>query len=234
MWTANATSTNRMEVSRSMSGDGRDLEAPPPLFHSYDVRNRRNVELAGLGIRTSADIFEEFQREYEAASVQRAPRTSRGDSAPTEVTGRADADVGVDTSAGVLGRWGVGGEEAGAEGNAGSRGTRGSLSEHFHRLDMCNQQNLARAGLRFRTSADIFQAAQRGYDEAWVERSARRAETRRVTGGSSGEVVINVVRSAAEEVPAVEPSRDVLQGKRPGEGAESLAENFRRLDEANQ
>jgi len=212
-----------MEASRSMSGDGRDSEAPPPLFQSYDVRNRRNVELAGLGIRTSADIFEEFRREYEAASMQRAPRTSRGDGALTEVTGRADADVGVDASADVLGRWRVG-----------SRGTRGSLSEHFHRLDMCNQQNLARAGLRFCTSADIFQAAQRGYEEAGVERSSRRARTGRARSGPRDEVLADAAEGMADEIPAPEPSRGDPQGKRLGEGAESLAENFRRLDEANQ
>lgn len=102
------------------------------------MRNRRNVEFAELEIRTSADILEEFRREYEAASIQRAPRTSRGDSTPTKVTGRADTDVRVDTSTGVLRRWRVGRKEAVIKENTGTESSRGSLSKHFHRLDMCN------------------------------------------------------------------------------------------------
>lgn len=34
------------------------------LFHRLDARNRKNVALAGLGIRTLADIFATLQGEY--------------------------------------------------------------------------------------------------------------------------------------------------------------------------
>lgn len=109
-----------------------------------------------------------------------------------------------------------------------------SLVKHFRHLDKANQQNIARASLGIRTSAELFQATQSAYKEARADRSSRRAETRRTRGGSSGEVVANAARSTTEEVPIAEPSRGVLQEKRPAKGTKSLAKHFRRLDEANQ
>ncbi|KAJ4224602.1 hypothetical protein NW757_014334 [Fusarium falciforme] len=41
-----------------------ERESLPDLFRRLDARNRENVALAGLGIRTSADIFETLHGEY--------------------------------------------------------------------------------------------------------------------------------------------------------------------------
>ena len=38
-------------------------------------------------------------------------------------------------------------------------------------MDRRNQENIARAGLGIRTSRDIFEAAQKGYEQARAERN---------------------------------------------------------------
>ena len=45
----------------------------PDSVHMSDVdrRNQENVAYAGLGIRTSGDIFEAAQKEYEQARVEK-------------------------------------------------------------------------------------------------------------------------------------------------------------------
>jgi hypothetical protein len=48
-----------------------ETESLSDLFRRLDARNRENVALAGLGIRTSADIFEATQNQYEHSSGQR-------------------------------------------------------------------------------------------------------------------------------------------------------------------
>lgn len=66
------------------------------LFCRLDARNRENVTLAGLGIRTSADIFEAAQRQYEEARGERNP-VWRG-----TVEASALAGLGIRTLADIL------------------------------------------------------------------------------------------------------------------------------------
>ena len=57
-----------------MDGHNQVPQAPPGLFRRLDAVNRERVVDSGLGIRTSADIFDTLQREYEQAEVQRGSR----------------------------------------------------------------------------------------------------------------------------------------------------------------
>ncbi|KAK7583135.1 hypothetical protein V3481_012429 [Fusarium oxysporum f. sp. vasinfectum] len=73
-----------------------ETESLSDLFRRLDARNRENVALAGLGIRTSADIFEATQSQYEHSRSQR--NASYGGS----VVSPALADLGIRTSADIL------------------------------------------------------------------------------------------------------------------------------------
>ena len=174
-----------------MSGERQVPEALPQLFHGYDVRNRLNAARASLGIRTSADIFEESQREYERANMFRGTRRrqmrgtlvwerqgrsgendgSRG-GLSEEVVANAERDVAEEMD--IV----ESGFDTGQEGRP--ERFRGELSEHFERLDARNRENLARADLGFRTSADIFRSQQ---ERAIAERSSGRRRVRSSGGG---------------------------------------------------
>ncbi|EKG09157.1 hypothetical protein MPH_13841, partial [Macrophomina phaseolina MS6] len=91
---------------------------------------------------------------------------------------------------------------------------RGELSEHFERLDARNRENVARAGLGIRTSAELFQAAQSAYEQARAEGSSRRGRGRRERGGLSGKAVANAEEDVVEEVRLAESSPCARQGKR--------------------
>ncbi|KAH7465182.1 hypothetical protein FOMA001_g16998 [Fusarium oxysporum f. sp. matthiolae] len=73
-----------------------ETESLSDLFRRLDARNRENVALAGLGIRTSADIFEATQSQYEHSRSQR--NAAYGGS----VVSPALADLGIRTSADIL------------------------------------------------------------------------------------------------------------------------------------
>lgn len=65
-------------------------------FRQQDARNRENVALAGLGIRTSADILEAVQRQGEER------RAEKSSVQPREVDGANAAGLGIRTSADVV------------------------------------------------------------------------------------------------------------------------------------
>jgi hypothetical protein len=73
-----------------------ETESLSDLFRRLDARNRENVALAGLGIRTSAGIFEATQSQYEHSRSQR--NAAYGGS----VVSPALADLGIRTSADIL------------------------------------------------------------------------------------------------------------------------------------
>ncbi|EWZ28872.1 hypothetical protein FOZG_17429 [Fusarium oxysporum Fo47] len=73
-----------------------ETESLSDLFRRLDARNRENVALAGLGIRTSADIFEAIQSQYEHSRSQR--NAAYGGS----VVSPALVDLGIRTSADIL------------------------------------------------------------------------------------------------------------------------------------
>ena len=191
-----------MEHRESMSGERQVSEALPQPLHSYDVRNRPNVVLSSLGIRTWADIFEASQREYEQASM-------RGDTTRRRRRGALGGER----------QRGSHGQRGGFTGlsNSGMRQEGEAFSEHFERLDACNRQNLARAGLEIRTSADIFQSEQ---ERAIAERSSgRRRRVRRSGGGPVSQVVASVEVDTAEQAHITEPSGRPQQGMRPALGS---------------
>ncbi|EJT68022.1 hypothetical protein GGTG_14400, partial [Gaeumannomyces tritici R3-111a-1] len=66
------------EPSQPPQGPRKETESPLNRFHRLDARNRENVAHAGLNIRTSADIFEEGQRQHEAARTERQARRNTG------------------------------------------------------------------------------------------------------------------------------------------------------------
>ncbi|KAJ4176199.1 hypothetical protein NW759_017556, partial [Fusarium solani] len=70
-----------------------DRENLDELNLRRDMRNRENVALAGLGIRTSADIFEAAERQLEEARSWKAPPRAR----PADTS--ALASLGIRTSA---------------------------------------------------------------------------------------------------------------------------------------
>ncbi|KAJ3453670.1 hypothetical protein MRS44_017917 [Fusarium solani] len=70
-----------------------DRENLDELDLRRDMRNRENVALAGLGIRTSADIFEAAERQLEEARSWKAPPRA----GPADTS--ALASLGIRTSA---------------------------------------------------------------------------------------------------------------------------------------
>src|SRR2546423_2401550 len=110
-----------------MSEARRMSESLPQRFQSYDARVRENITRTGLGIRTSADVFESMQRDLEEAREARSRRISE------------------------------------------------DLPQRFQFYDARVRENIARAGLGIRTSADVFEAIQRASEEA---REARRGRAR--------------------------------------------------------
>ncbi|KAH6959977.1 hypothetical protein BKA56DRAFT_624011 [Ilyonectria sp. MPI-CAGE-AT-0026] len=74
-----------------------EKESLADQFRRWDARNRENVALAGLGIRTSADIFEAAQRQF-----QEAVRTESNSVPLGAVDAPGLADLGILTSAGTL------------------------------------------------------------------------------------------------------------------------------------
>ncbi|KAF6515182.1 hypothetical protein HZS61_005088 [Fusarium oxysporum f. sp. conglutinans] len=73
-----------------------ETESLSDLFRRLDARNRENVALAGLGIRTSADIFEAIQSQYEHSRSQRNAAYGGSVDSPALV------DLGIRTSADIL------------------------------------------------------------------------------------------------------------------------------------
>ncbi|KAG7001810.1 ATP-dependent DNA helicase PIF1 [Fusarium oxysporum f. sp. conglutinans] len=73
-----------------------ETESLSDLFRRLDARNRENVALAGLGIRTSADIFEAIQSQYEHS------RSQRNEAYGGSVVSPALVDLGIRTSADIL------------------------------------------------------------------------------------------------------------------------------------
>lgn len=74
-----------------------EKESLADQFRRQDTRKRENVVLAGLGVRTSADIFEAAQRQF-----QEAARTERNSVPPGAVDASGLAGLGIRTSANVL------------------------------------------------------------------------------------------------------------------------------------
>uniref|UniRef100_A0A0D2Y8C6 ATP-dependent DNA helicase n=1 Tax=Fusarium oxysporum (strain Fo5176) TaxID=660025 RepID=A0A0D2Y8C6_FUSOF len=73
-----------------------ETESLSDLFRRLDAQNRENVALAGLGIRTSADIFEAIQSQYEHS------RSQRNEAYGWSVVSPALVDLGIRTSADIL------------------------------------------------------------------------------------------------------------------------------------
>ncbi|EXM15900.1 hypothetical protein FOTG_15801 [Fusarium oxysporum f. sp. vasinfectum 25433] len=90
-----------------------ETESLSDLFRRLDAQNRENVALAGLGIRTSADIFEAIQSQYEHSRSQR--NAAYGGS----VVSPALVDLGIQTSADILEA--LNGENGQKSGDMGSR-----------------------------------------------------------------------------------------------------------------
>ncbi|KAF5696631.1 ATP-dependent DNA helicase PIF1 [Fusarium mundagurra] len=93
-----------------------ERESLPDLFRRLDARNRENAALASLRIRTSADIFEATQNQYEQARAQRNT-ACRG-----VVHSSALAGLGIRTSADVLEA--LNGEDGQGRGDMSSRRRR--------------------------------------------------------------------------------------------------------------
>jgi Helitron helicase-like domain at N-terminus/Domain of unknown function (DUF6570) len=66
-------------------------------------------------------------------------------------------------------------------------------------MDRRNQENIARAGLGIRTSRDIFEATQKEYEQARLNKLIRRQETRRQGSVASHEVVATTEEDMAQE-----------------------------------
>lgn len=60
-----------------MNENNQGPSSPLEQFRHLDMRDRLKVALAGLGIRTSADIFDAAQKEYEQARVDTAAKGKR-------------------------------------------------------------------------------------------------------------------------------------------------------------
>ena len=67
------------------------------VFRQLDTRNARNAVLAGLGLRTSADIFEAAQEEYEQARLERLRQSDARNQRNVSLAG-----LGIRTSANIF------------------------------------------------------------------------------------------------------------------------------------
>ncbi len=75
-----------------MEGHGGDHQALPDLFRQLDAHNRENIARAGLGIRTSADIFEAAQRQCDEARVEKPSAAGDGRHFGAGRSGHPDVD----------------------------------------------------------------------------------------------------------------------------------------------
>jgi hypothetical protein len=149
-----------------------------------DRRNQENIARAGLGIRTSRDIFEVAQKGYEQARAERNRIVSGSKVVPLDSVCSSDVDrrnqeniaragLGIRTSRDIFEAAQKGYEQARAEQNQSVSGRKvippNSICSSD--VDRCNQENIARAGLEIRTSRDIFEATQKGYEQARAEQN---------------------------------------------------------------
>lgn len=136
-----------------------ERESLPNLFRRLDARNRENVAHAGLNIRTSADIFEECQRQYETARAERSARpalrelTRRPDEARDSSARNAGARPGDLFRCFQTAR--NEGEQAGANENPFLRETRGSLPADFGDHDAHDRPSTVLTGLGIRSQQKI-------------------------------------------------------------------------------
>jgi hypothetical protein len=145
-----------------MNGEKRKFLKVSELNRSYDEQNRRNIVASGLNIRTSADIFEEAQKKYEEAEIQKFARKQES---------RAHALFSQASQTQVFGY---------------QKKERVPGSDLSRNYDEQNRRNIAASGLDMRTSADIFEEADRVYGEERAESVRRAGVSRGVRRATSG------------------------------------------------
>ncbi|EJT68997.1 hypothetical protein GGTG_13394 [Gaeumannomyces tritici R3-111a-1] len=140
-----------------LMGPRKETESPLNRFHRLDARNRENVAHAGLNIRTSADIFEEGQRQHEAARTERQAQRRTAGTTPEPPSRAGEAQ-----------------KRHGAEIFGAARGTNEAMraEREAPRRGAVDTSVLARVGVR--TSADVFEETRREYEETMAERDASR------------------------------------------------------------
>jgi hypothetical protein len=62
------------------------------LLRRQDARNRQNIALAGLGIRTSADIFDAAEKGFEQAKAERNRTVWESKAIPPDSVSGPDVD----------------------------------------------------------------------------------------------------------------------------------------------
>lgn len=245
------------------------------LFGRLYEHNRQGGALAGLGIRTSADIFEAAQKEHEKARDDRqfarewnrrqGGVSSRAVVAITEKDmvkeGRVVESTGRRTHgkrkcADTMGepppkrtktvdsreRSEVVAQEEpvveptirGPEGCAIQRGIDEGLGEFFNRIDVYNRENVTRVGLDIRTSADIFEACQKEYEQERVEKYHKRQAQGQGRAPSPGGVVAVAKNVAKDIMGEARPkcTKIVVRRERSeAEQMEDLAHVLRHLEE---
>lgn len=78
--------------------------APPESFVRFDTRNRENVLQARLGIRTSADIYQAVQSDFERARAERSRPSADVSKTPRRVRGSSSRNPPVeDQNSGAIG-----------------------------------------------------------------------------------------------------------------------------------
>jgi len=135
--------------------------------------------LAGLGIRTSADIFEAAQKQYEEARNDRQ----------------------------------VGRQRSRRQGGVPFHAVTAVVATMEEEVAQVRSQNVL-AGLGIRTSADIFEAAQKQYEEARNDRLFAREQSRRQRGVPSHAAVATTEEDVTQEGHVVESTIRPLQQKR--------------------
>ena len=192
-----------------------EMKAVPPdsvCSSDMDRRNQENIARTGLGIRTSRDIFEAAQKGYEQARAERNQTVSGRKVVPSDSICSSDVDkcnqenmvragLGIRTSRDIFEATQKGYEQARAKRNQIVSGRKAVSLDSVcsSDVDRCNQENVARAGLGIRTSRDIFEATQKEYEQARLDKLICRQETRRQGSVASHEVVATTEEDMAQE-----------------------------------
>ncbi|KAF2184534.1 hypothetical protein K469DRAFT_176021 [Zopfia rhizophila CBS 207.26] len=159
----NAETGREQDVPKIVQGNAggkqsqdNDVQELVNNFRQYDRRDQLNVAAVHSGIRTSADIFEVTQREHDNN------RRARGSGVR-----RARRQRGRSAFVGVFKVWSSGLEEEivdGAEANIDQRESNENVAKVLNRINERSRQYMMRS-LGIMASADIFEAAQKEYEE---------------------------------------------------------------------
>lgn len=157
-----------------MNEDGQGSQGLDEVLGGSDHRNRHAIASASVGIRTSTDVFKGIQEESERARGGDRRKWARY--GPCRDLVMSFGDLGVPEEEGREMAGGI--ERRSTSRKPEKIAMPEDLIGLFSRIDERNRQNVMRANLGMRTSADIFRAAQKEHGEGRVLEKAKRKRIR--------------------------------------------------------